>query len=268
MTKLSIALITASTISFAQGIADEDFDGVPDTMDQCPHTPFLNEVDAHGCTTTILTLPNEAEYDSMTLTLGYGFSINEDLVGRERQDTETIQLSYYKNHWSYSLKTGYFSHHTDSGMLDTTLKIKKRFTIKKNLKLGLGIGIKFPTYQFTGNRTDYTLYTSLSYYPSSNLSIFGGYSHTFVQDKQEVTPLQDTDNGYIGTGYFFTPSLYANLSLGLSQSKFASEKTATVIGSTLYYKINKTWFATLSYNREIDHTRHDSLNFKIGYTFW
>ncbi len=268
MTKLWMVLITASSISFAQGISDEDFDGVPDAMDQCPHTPFLNEVDAYGCTTTILTLPNEAEYDSMTLTLGYGFSINEDLVGRERQDTGTIQLSYYKNHWSYSLKSGYYSHHTDSGMLDTTLKIKKRITLKKNLKLGLGMGIKLPTYQFTGNRTDYTLYSSLSYYPSRKLSFFGGYSHTFVQDQKVLTPLQDTNSGYVGTGYFFTPSLYANLSLGLSQSKFTNEETAVVIGSTLYYKINKEWFGTLSYSREIDHDRHDSLDFKIGYTFW
>lgn len=268
MTKLWIAVVTLSTISLGQGISDEDFDGVSDAMDRCPHTPFLNEVDAHGCTTTILTLPNEAEYDSMTLTLGYGFSINEELVGRERQDTGTIQLGYYKNHWSYSLKTGYFTHQIKSGMIDTTLKIKKRFTLQKKLKLGLGIGIKLPTYRFTGNRTDYTLYSSLSYYPSRNLSFFGGFSHTFVEDQKVITPLQDTNSGYIGTGYFFTPSLYGNLSLGVSQSKFTNEKTTTDIGTTLYYRINKVWFGTLSYSREPDHARHDAFHLKLGYKFW
>ncbi len=269
MTKKLLALgLLASTLSYAQGINDEDFDGVPDSLDQCPHTPFLNQVNAQGCTTTILTLPNETEYDSMTLTLGYGFSTNEDLVGRKQQDTGTVQLSYYHNNWSYSLRSGYYSHNTNSGILDTTFKIRKRIKLTKKLKLGLGMGIKFPTYDFTGNKTDYTLYSSLSYYPTHSLSVFTGLSHTFVQDEKVITPLRDTNNFYIGAGYFFTNKFYANLTFGLSESKFTNEHVTRSLGSTLYYKINKDWFATLSYNREIDEDLHDSLNFKIGYKFW
>ena len=268
MTKLWTIFIIISTMGFSQGITDEDFDGVPDTVDQCPHTPFLNEVNAQGCTTTILTLPSETEYDSMTLVLGYGFSINEDLVGREVQNTGIIQLNYYSNQWSYSMMTRYYSHNTDDGMLDTILKIKKRIVLQKKLRLGLGIGIKLPTYQFTGNRTDYIFYSSLNYYPNRKLSLFGGYSHTFIQDKQLIMPLQDTNSGYIGTGYFFTPSFYANLSLGLSQSKFVDEEVAIIVGSILYYKINTKWFTTLSYSNQIDHDRHDTLNLKLGYKFW
>lgn len=269
MTKKLLTLgLLASTLSYAQGINDEDFDGVPDSLDQCPHTPFLNQVNAQGCTTTILTLPNETEYDSMTLTLGYGFSTNEDLAGRQRQDTGTVQLSYYHNNWSYSLRSGYYSHDTNSGILDTTFKIRKRIKLTKKLKLGLGAGIKLPTYDFTGNKTDYTLYSSLSYYPTRSLSLFTGLSHTFVKDEKIITPLRDTNNFYIGTGYFFTKHFYANVTFGLSESKFTNEHVARSLGTTLYYKINKDWFTTLSYNREIDEEIHDSLNFKIGYKFW
>lgn len=269
MTKKLLTLgLLASTLSYAQGINDEDFDGVPDSLDQCPHTPFLNQVNAQGCTTTILTLPNETEYDSMTLTLGYGFSTNEDLVGREKQDITTVQLSYYHNNWSYSLRSGYYSHNTNSGILDTTFKIRKRIKLTKKLKLGLGAGIKLPTYDFAGNKTDYTLYSSLSYYPTRSLSLFTGLSHTFVKDEKIITPLRDTNNFYIGTGYFFTKHFYANVTFGLAESKFTNEHIARNVGTTLYYKINKDWFTTLSYSREIDEEIHDALNFKIGYKFW
>ena len=257
------------TLSYAEPIKDQDFDGVPNSIDQCPNTPFLNEVNAQGCTTKILTLPNETEKDSLTLTLGYGFSTNEDLIGRETQETGKIQLGYYHNNWSYSLRTGYYTHNEDSGLLDTTFKIKKRIILTSSLKLGLGLGIKLPTYDFTGNQTDYTLYSSLNYYPTSSLSLFTGLSHTFVKDEKIITPLQDTNNFYIGAGYFFTDDFYANLSYGYSQSKFTTEHAAKSISSTLYYKINKKWFSTLSYSREIDdEDLHDTLSFKMGYKIW
>ena len=269
MTKKIITLaLLVHTYSYSASIADQDFDGVPDSVDKCPNTPFLNEVNAQGCTTIVLRLPEETESDSLTLTLGYGFSTNEDLEGRTKQDTQKIQLSYYHDNWSYSIRTGRYSHNEGNGILDTSLKIKKRIKLTDTLKLGLGIGIKLPTYDFSGNKTDYTLYSSLSYYPNSSYSIFTGFSHTFIQDEKIITPLQNTNNFYVGLGHFFTPNFYVNLSYAYSESKFTDEHAAKSLGTTLYYKINKKWFTTLSYSRELDDDLHDSLNFKIGYKLW
>jgi len=257
------------TLSYADSIKDQDFDGVPDYIDQCPHTPFLNEVNAQGCTTKILTLPYETGKESITLTIGYGLSTNEDLIERSTQTTSTVQLGYYRNNWSYSLRTGYYIHNKNSGLLDTTFKIKKRIELTPSLKVGLGAGIKLPTYQFKGNQTDYILYSSLSYYPTSQFSLFTGMNHTFVRDEKITIPLQDTNSFYIGTGYFFSDHFYINLSYGYLQSKFSTEHAAKSISSTLYYKINKKWFSTLSYSQDIDdEDLHNRLNFKIGYTIW
>jgi hypothetical protein len=269
MTKgILTTLLMGITLAFGQGIIDEDFDGVPDSQDQCPHTPFLNQVDARGCTTTILTLPDDTIYDSMTITLGYGNSINEDLVGRERQDSAAIQISYYHNNWSYSLRSGYYSHHQSSGMLDTTIKIRKRFKLTKKLKLGVGAGLRLPTYQFTGNRTDLLLYSSLNYYPTRSLSLFGGLSHTFVRDRKITIPLRNTTSFYMGGGYFFSSHFYGGLSFGLAQSKFTNEHVIRSLSGTLYYKLNKKWFSTLSYYQEIDEDLHNAWSFKLGYKFW
>jgi len=267
--QITTLVLLLNTCTYAASFNDQDFDGVPDSIDQCPDTPFLNEVNAQGCTTAILRLPEETESNNLILTLGYGFSTNEELIDRKRQKTGKVQLSYYHNDWSYSLRTGYYTNNKDHGLLDTTLKIKKRFKLTSALKLGFGFGVKLPTYDFTGNRTDYTIYSSLSYYPTSSLSLFSGLSHTFVKDEKIITPLQDTNSFYIGTGYFFTDSFYTSLSYSYSQSKFSTEDSAKSVSGTLYYKINKKWFTTLSYSREIvDEDLHDSFNFKIGYKIW
>ena len=266
--EIVILILLLHTFAYAKTISDQDFDGVPDSIDECPNTPFLNEVNAQGCTTTILTLPNETESDSLTLILGYGFSTNEDLIGREKQNTAKIQINYYHNNWSYSLRSGHYKYNGGNGILDTSFKIKKRIKLTNKLKLGLGIGIKLPTYDFNGNKTDYTLYSSLSYYPTSSLSVFTGFSHTFIQDKKIITPLQDTNNFYIGIGKFFNNHFYINASYTYTKSKFTNEHAAQSVGTTFYYKINKKWFTTLSYSREIDEDLHDSLNFKIGYKIW
>ena len=267
MTKkwLYLSTIMIGTLSMAETFNDADLDGVPDRLDHCPHTPFLHEVDSQGCTTKILKLPQESDTTNLTLSLGYGYNTNEDVVGAERQNVSKAQLSYYHDSWSYTLKTGYFSHHQASGMQDTFFKVKKRFKLTPALNLTLGAGVKLPSYDFQGNKTDYTLYHALNYYPSTSLSYFLGANYTFVNDTDSV-PLQNSYVFYLGSGYFFTNHFYANLSYNYNQGKYRQEETYHTLSSTLYYKINNTFFTTLTYQRAIgDDDLHDGLIVKVGY---
>jgi hypothetical protein len=257
------------TLSAAETIKDQDMDGVPDSVDQCKNTPFLDVVDKQGCSTHTLILPKDNDNDSLDVGFGYGISNNEDILSREIQHTTKIQLAYYRDNWSYSVRTGYFQTDSQKGMQDTTLKIKRKFRLHKSLKLSVGLGVKLPTYDFIGNQTDYTLYSSLFYYPVSSLSIFSGISHTFINDKEVADPLQDVNTFYIGSGYFFTQSFYANIAYSYVESKFAANLPSKSIMSTLFYKINKKWFTTLSYSHEVEvDTLNNSLSIKFGYSIW
>jgi hypothetical protein len=257
------------TNAICNEIKDSDLDGVPDSIDICPHTPFLNEVDKNGCTTKILTLPQESDTTNLTLSIGYGYNTNDDLVGQSTQHLRRVQLSYYHDSWLYTLTTAYYTYDGESGMQDTTLKIKKRWRLNPTLKLTVGAGLKLPTYDFKGNHTDYILYTSLNYYATSKLSYFGGLNYTFVQDDALSTPLRNSYSLYIGSGYFFTKKFYANLAYSFGQNKFTNEHTTHTLGTTLYYKIDKRLFSTLTYQREIgDEDLHDGLSIKLGAKIW
>ncbi len=269
MIKILILGFTMITLSAAETLKDQDMDGVPDSVDQCKNTPFLDVVNQQGCSTRTLIFPEDKNNDSLDISFGYGISNNEDTLNREIQHTAKVQLIYSRDQWSYSLRTGYFQADSQNGMQDTTLKIKRKFRLSKSLKLGLGLGVKLPTYNFTGNQTDYTLYSSLIYYPVSSLSLFTGASHTFINDEEDTDPLQDINTFYAGSGYFFTQSFYANIAYSYAQSKFTANLPSRSIMSTLFYKINKKWFTTLSYSHEIeDDTLNNSLNIKFGYSIW
>ncbi len=266
--KIFLGLILMQTLSSGFSVQDQDFDGVPDALDHCPNTPFLNQVDDKGCTTSILKLPYETETNGLTLAIKSGYNTNTNLIGRSRQYSTQLRLTYYLNTWSYTFRSGYYNDTQKTGSIDTTFRIKKRIELSSNMNLGLSASIKLPTYDFVGNKTDYTLATSLSYYPTDTLSIFAGVGHTFINDQQITTPLHDTNYSYLGTGYFFTEKFYANLSLNYSESKFIIEHSAHNIRTTLYYKVNEKWFTTFSYRRELDENLHDTLNFTVGYKVW
>ena len=266
--RVMVLILMLSTVPLL-AIKDNDFDGVNDAVDECPNTPFLANVSANGCVTKILTLPSETESDSLQAVLGYGVIINEDLFGREELTTSTLQINYYKNNWTYSANIGRYNYANTQGMLDSTFKVKKRFTLLPKLKLDVGGGLKLPTYNFQGNKTDYIVYGSLTYYPIKSLSLFSHFKHTFVQDKEVNASLQDSQYITGGLGYFMTQNFYVNAAYTEGRNKFSSQHDIKSISSTLYYKFNKKWFALFAYHKEIeDEDAHDTYNLKVGYKVW
>ena len=267
-TKIFLLGLALLTFSNAQSVQDQDMDGVPDDIDQCLDTPFLNEVNSKGCSTNTLIFPEERDNGSLDVSVGYGFSNNEELLDRDTQHTTKFQISYYLNNWGYSLRTGYYSTDDDEGMQDTTLKIKRKFKLNSSLKVSLGLGVKLPTYDFAGNNTDFTIYGSIVYYPKSALSMFTGTSSTFINDDEVSSPLQDVNTFYAGSGYFFTKNVYANIAYSYAESKFITNDPSHSILSTLFYRINSKWFTTLSYSHELEEDLKNSVNIKFGYSIW
>lgn len=263
-----LVAIMIATISPAETLIDSDLDGVPDRLDQCQNTPFLHEVDRYGCTTKILKLPQQSDQTNLTLSLGYGYTTNEDLYD-DKEHLSSLQLRYYHDSWSYSLKGAYDTDHEHTNIQDTIVKVKKRFRLSPTINLSLGAGIKLPTLDVAGNQTDYTLYQSLHYYPSASRSYFAGAHYTRVNDDPISLPLQDSYALYLGSGYFITKQFYANLSYSYTQTKYRYEESYHMLSNTLYYKINQTFFTTATYQRAVgDDDLHDGLVFKVGYRIW
>ena len=269
MTRVGVSLLILGTFTYADPMEDQDMDGVPDSIDKCLNSPFLTEVDSNGCATQELIFPQERDNGSLDIIFGYGYSNDDDNINRNEQHTAKLQLSYILNDWIYTLRSGYITDDPDNGLTDTTFKIKKRFKPVKNFKFALGAGVRFPTYDFRGNKADYTLYSSAIYYPVSGVSLFAGANYTFINDEEINSPLQNITALYVGTGYFFTKELYLNASYSYSDTKFANYHKIKTVSSTLFYQFSDQWFVSFSYSHELDDDDlHNSFNVRLGYSLW
>ncbi|SHO80696.1 hypothetical protein MNB_SV-15-299 [hydrothermal vent metagenome] len=248
---------------------DSDMDGVSDKLDKCPNTPFFNQVDAYGCPNSKLILPQDSR-DGLYITLGYGFNHNEDLKeNEEKQYNSLLSINYYQNNWNYMLILGYFYNQSNQYLKDTIFQLKRTFELRDTLKISLGAGIKLPTYKFDGNKIDYQLQSSFIYYHTTNLSFFGGVGYEFINDRDTQDKVQNIASLYLGSGYFWSNDLYSNISYSYKQSKFQSQHNLNLLQTTLFYKFNEQYFATISYSQEIlDDDLHNAFSINIGYTFW
>jgi len=266
---LRLAVGAAVAVTVLYGFSDQDMDGVDDAHDRCPHTPFLAEVDADGCMVKPLYFPHERDNGSLDILIGYGFSNDDDTIDREEQHVTRFQAAYVSNDWIYSVRTAWYTAEGDSGMLDTIVKIKKRFKPAPNVKYTFGAGLRLPTHDFAGNRADAVLYASTIYYPKSGWSLFAGANYTFVNDQEIDEPLQNAYTTYVGSGYFFTDRFYLNAAYAYGESKFADYHPIKTVSSTLFYQWSDTWYVSATYSYELDDDdTHHTFTFNIGYQVW
>jgi len=267
-TGILLGALLCSQMTYAQ--TDSDMDGVPDTIDQCPNTPFLAEVDQQGCLTKLLYFPQERDTGNLDVLMGYNYTFNEEDINQDVQHSLTLKANYVYNDWIYSVRTGKFIEAESSeGMIDTTFTVTKRFRPYPNLKYLLGVSIRLPTYDFAGNKTDLSLRGSVVYYPESGLSLFAGAHFTLIGDQTIDDPIRDAGGGYAGIGYFFDKVLYLNASYNYRTSKYVSNHDIQTLSTTLFYEISPSWYTSLSYAYQVnDDDLHETFIWQIGYRVW
>ncbi len=264
------------------GYSDTDMDGVDDHIDQCPNTPLTDIVDAKGCSIRSVIVENHFDIVAGLAYSQYNYRLNTE------SDTWTtsLQLDWYRNDFTLQLSTSYYKtdadNFDDKGMNDTSLTAYYRFdqlAWAPRLTIQVGAGLVFPTYdtEFGNNKTDYLGALSLNY-DIQNVSIFGGYTYTYVGD-DDVTytgtdgnlydiRYQNTNAFNVGAGYHVSPKLYASLSYYRADSIYEGVDDIENISLYGFYSIDTHWFTTASYAYGLsDQTSDNYFSLRIGYYF-
>jgi len=261
-----------STTLFA--FSDADMDGVADSVDKCPNTPFMDLVDVNGC--SIKSLKTQQHYD---IIVGESYS-DSDYVSLTKTDTfaTTLQVDYYYKNFSLQASSGYFTTngdgYSDSGMQDSYLGGAYNFKPLNALTLRIGAVAILPTYDssLNNNKTDYSGSLNISY-SLGKVNLFGGYAYTMVNDTDYLDGnnsiyYQNTNAYNVGVGVYATNKLYISLAYNNSNSIYKGiedTQTASIYG---YYSLTQHWFATLNYAYGISDTA--SKNYaaiRVGYYF-
>jgi len=254
---------------------DSDFDGVEDTIDRCPNTPFSELVDITGCTTKTLDSPHHFD-----IIAGVSYS-DSDYLTLNKTDTlsSSLQFDYYYKQFSLQLSSSYFTTegdgYSDKDFYDTFLGAAYQFYPLDALTVRVGLALLLPTYEtaFKNNNTDYLASFNASY-NISKVNIFAGYSYSVIndddillEDSEEII-YQNSAAYSVGTGYYLSSEIYTSLSYNASESIYKNVtqiQTLTLYG---YYSIDAHWFTTLSYARGLsDSASKNYIALRLGYFF-
>jgi hypothetical protein len=272
----SLTLLLFTTLLLAY--EDSDLDGVENTLDRCPNTPFSELVDINGC--SVKSLISSHKFD---LIVGASYS-DSDYQTLNQTDTlsTSLQLDYYYKNFSLQLATSYFStsgdEYSDSGFNDTFISTFYNFSPQESLLLRVGFGLVLPTYEaaFQNNNLDYSAQLSLSYQLQS-VNLFASYLYTIINDDEfsyldnnntKSVSYQNTAAASLGLGYYLNDSFYLSTAYNTSNSIYRDIEDIDTLSLYGYYSISKEYFTTLSYAYGLsDSASKHYLSLRLGYLF-
>jgi hypothetical protein len=230
-------------------------DGVEDRDDRCPGTLFSDLVDATGCPTLSLASPHH--YD---LIAGLSYAQYNQYTLQESDTLNfSLQGDYFYKRFSAQINLSSYSYENETALNDTTIGFFYNFSLLHSLDFKLGTSIILPTYRtgYDNEATDYALNSQLIY-SFEESSLFMGYAHTLVNDKDTDTLSYQNINAFsLGYGYFFTSKLYASAAYAYSDSIYSDVESIQNISAYMYYPLNDTLFMTLTYAYGLSDSAND-----------
>ena len=282
MYKILVLLMLPFISANLYAYVDNDMDGVEDSVDKCPNTPFSDLVDLSGCTVqTMRTQKTKSHYD---IIVGTSYSAsNYTSLNRSDTFTASVQADYYYGDFSLQLSTSYYKtsseSYTQNGFDDSYIGASYSFKPSNNFSIRIGTGALLPTYDTTlaNNKIDFTASVSFNY-TVEKVSIYGSYLYTVVNDTDTLSDgvlytYQNTNSYNTGMGYFLSDSFYLSVTYSHSDSIYRSIgsdsiediKTLSLYG---YYAIDEHYFTTFEYRHGLSESASDhTTSIKLGYYF-
>ena len=228
---------------------DDDIDGVENSFDLCPHTPFDVVVDETGCD------KNRLFKGKLTFEIG----VETEWFESDKSSTTNLYIDYAYRAFDLFLSTNRSSSIQAVESDDIYLGVGYSYQREKLFaKLSLGSLVS----SSRDNENYATLFSSYQWQPNFNL--FGNYTYTSVEKNQE-NEKNHFDTTSLGTTYQMTPTLL--LSCGYMYETFAS-KGMTGKESLFFtgeYHFLQRYYVVTNYRYREDDLQTFSLS--LGVTF-
>ena len=262
--KLFIKIIILTLISVSlHAYEDQDIDGVADSKDLCPNTPFDVVVNEEGC-------PNEKLFPGkLTLQIGSDLSFN---TTSDISHNLNLFTNYHYNKWDFSLSSSNYNftnlNTTTNSETDLYFTVGYLFQYKNlNTKLSLGTKFAFMDEDNMDRDNDYYASINLDYYLSQKHNTFFYYNHTLSGQGTDIK-YNDLNSYSLGTGYMFTPNWYSTVAYNYSDTLFTDTESYKALSWFNSYNFTKDVYATLNYAYTLnDSTSRHIVSLNLGVHF-
>lgn len=286
---ITLTFLLLSSIALA--FQDFDIDGVEDSDDLCPNTPFDVLVNKDGCPKSGEKRTSNDYFGRLTLKIGTDISRDETY---EDDSSMNLYANYRYRNWDISIsnsRTTSNSSYTDNNSYsddDIYLSTGYLFSLPSS-KLKLSMGSKIvnddsdtstSTRQqgrfsqrikeetsVSSRDNDYFASLNFNYFLTPKQDIFLYYGHTLSGDSKDMD-YEDYSSFSIGTGYALTNSWYTALSYNHTSSIYPNADAEQGLSWFNNYKFTNNIFATASYKYALEDFSYDhTLSLGLGIYF-
>ncbi len=255
----SLLLLSSSLLAYS----DQDIDGVEDSKDLCPNTPFDIIVDERGCSYDKKFLGN------FTLQIGSDISFNKL---SQRANTLNLFANYNYKQWDFSLSSSNYNTTNINTTVDTEDDLY--FTVghlfkynKLNTKVSIGTKFAFMDDDTISRDNDFYASVNFDYFISHKQNVFLYYNYTLSGDS-DTTNYNNFHSFSLGTGYAVTNKWYSALSYNYVESIYNGAKNYKAISWFNYYSLPNDFYISCNYARTLNDSSYDHmLSFNIGVKF-
>lgn len=231
---LFILLLGTSSWCYAYSYSDYDVDGVEDSIDECPNTPFDILVDERGC--------EEGSTYRGTLTILAGTISAID----SQSDTLTnaqIFLNYRYRDWDVSLSTfSQLQNIIDEVPNTFYITTGYRYKASDLLQAKISLGTKQSSLQ-----DDYYMTLNMDYSVSLNQNLFLFYSYTIAQDSD--TDAYDNFHTFsVGTGRTLSDYWYSAISYDFSGASLANTDDYQALSWSNTFALSSKYYLLTNYS--------------------
>ena len=242
------------TMGHAYVYSDYDIDGVEDSKDDCPNTPFDLTVDEHGCA------EGSKAKGTWTLLTGTITGIDKDA------DTLTnflLYVNYRYKSWDFSASTFNDIQNTTTELPNTLyLTTGYRFKPVENIQMKVSVGTKQSDVQ-----DDYYLSTNVDYVLDENKNLFLYYGYTVAQDSST----QKYDNFHtlsFGVGSALTDYWYSALSYDYSGATLRNTDDYKVLSWVNTFALTPKYYFVTNYSYGLNTATTDhTISVQFGVKF-
>jgi hypothetical protein len=259
----SIILLLFFLTSSLFAYSDQDIDGVDDSVDLCPNTPFDVIVNENGCDINKKFLGK--------LTFQIGTDISFDRIS-DKTTTLNLYLNYNYAKWDLSLSS---SNYNTTNLTSTTtaeddlyLTLGYLFQYNK-LRTKLSIGTKFAFMDDDNISRDNDYYTSLNfdYTINEKQNLFLYYNYTISGDSNTLA-YSNIHTYSIGSGYMINDKWYSALAYNYSDALYKDTKDYRSISWLNVYTLSKNYYISCNYAYTLNDSTYDHLiSLNIGVMF-
>jgi len=235
MFRLLITLyFTMGIFSYAYGYSDYDVDGVEDSIDKCPNTPFDVLVDENGC-------GEDVEYKgSLTILTGTISTIDSN---NNNLTHAQIFMNYRYYDWDISLLT--FSRlETITSKAPNTFYISTgyNYNFSDNIQSKISLGTKQASRQ-----NDYYITLDMDYNIDEKQNLFLFYGYT-IAENSSVSIYNNFSSLSVGTGRIVASYWYSSLSYDFSGASLSSNSDYKSLRWSNTFALSSSYYLLLNYS--------------------